>query len=121
MTEYLDLLDVVRLIDRLDVGPVRDQGLLDSAVHRARSSAFGEDAYPTLAEKAAALMHSLARNHALVDGNKRLAWAAMRVFLMLNGHRPQLTEDAAFDLVLSVCQGDMDVPEIAKSLNLVPL
>ncbi|MGZ4650022.1 MAG: type II toxin-antitoxin system death-on-curing family toxin [Kineosporiaceae bacterium] len=121
MTEYLEFADVLHLIDRLNVNPIRDQGLLDSALHRPRSSAFGQDAYPTLAEKAAALMHSLARNHPLVDGNKRLAWAACRVFLEINGWRPGLTEDEAFDLVMAVARGDADVPEIAKRFALHPV
>ncbi len=121
MTEYLEFADVLHLIDRLTVNPIRDQGLLDSALHRPRSSAFGQDAYPTLAEKAAALMHSLASNHPLVDGNKRLAWPASRVFLEINGSRPGLTEDQAFDLVMAVARGDADVPEIAKRLALHPL
>ncbi len=120
MTEYLEFADVLHLIDRLTVNPIRDQGLLDSALHRPRSSAFGQDAYPTLAEKAAALMHSLASNHPLVDGNKRLAWAASRVFLEINGWRPGLTEDQAFDLVMDVAHGDADVREIAERLALQP-
>ena len=77
---YLDLDDILGLIRLLDVGPVRDLGLIDSAVARPRSSAFGEDAYPTIELKAAALLHSLAANHGLVDGNKRLAWLSTTVF-----------------------------------------
>ena len=101
----------------LGAGPVRDVGLLDSAASRPRSSAFGEDAYPTVALKAAALLHSLARNHALVDGNKRLAWLATTVFLDLNSHRPELSDDTAFDLVMAVAQGAADVEEIAERLQ----
>jgi death on curing protein len=116
--EYLDLEDALRLVRALGAGPVRDVGLLDSAMARARSSAFGEDAYPTLALKAAALLHSLARNHPLVDGNKRLAWLATVVFLDLNGEEPDLTDDAAFALVMEVSQGLLDVDEIADRLDL---
>ena len=71
--EYLNLEDLLKLFRTLEVGPVRDVSLLDSAAARPRSSAFGEDAYPSLELKAAALLHSVARNHALADGNKRLA------------------------------------------------
>ena len=78
-TVHLDLDDILDLVRRLGVGPIRDLGLIDSAVARPRSSAFGEDAYPTVALKAAALLHSLAANHGLVDGNKRLAWLATTV------------------------------------------
>lgn len=115
--EYLDLDDLVSLVRALDVGPVRDIGLLDSAAARPRSSVFGQDAYPTLALKAAALLHSIARNHPLVDGNKRLGWLAAVVFLDLNSAAPQVTQDTAFDLVMDVARGDADVEEIAQRLR----
>jgi death-on-curing protein len=82
--DYLSLEDLLEIaIGTIDEVAIRDRGLLASAAARPRSSAFGEDAYPMFAAKAAALMHSVARNHALVDGNKRLAWAATRVFCLL--------------------------------------
>jgi death-on-curing protein len=96
---------------------IRDQGLLTSAAGRPRASAFGNDAYPTFAEKAAALMHSLARNHALVDGNKRLAWAATRVFCLINGRDLAFTVDDAEELVLAIARGDLEVPEIATAIE----
>lgn len=102
-----------------DAGPVRDVGLLDSAMARPRSSAFGDDAYPTLALKTAALLHSLARSHPLVDGNKRLACLATAVFLDLNGQAPDLTDDGAFALVMEVSQGLPDLAEIADRLDLL--
>lgn len=116
--EYLTLEDALRLVRALQAGPVRDVGLLDSAMARPRSSALGEDAYPTLALKAAALLHSLARNHALVDGNKRLAWTATVVFLDLNGHAPDVSHQDAFDLVMDASQGLVEVSEIAERLNI---
>jgi death on curing protein len=115
--EYLDLEDLLALVRILGAGPVGDLGLLDSAAGRPRSSAFGEEAYPTLPLKAAALLHSLARNHALVDGNKRLAWLATVVFLDLNGHAPELDDDAAFGLVMDTAAGAADVEEIAERLR----
>jgi death on curing protein len=115
--EYLDLEDLLSLLRVLGAGPVADLGLLDSAAGRPRASAFGEEAYPTLTLKAAALLHSLARNHPLVDGNKRLAWLATVVFLDLNGHAPDLGDDAAFDLVMDVAAGGPDVDEIADRLR----
>lgn len=118
--EYLDLEDLITLVRNLGAGPVRDLGMLDSAAARPRSSAFGQEAYPTLALKAAALLHSIARNHALVDGNKRLAWLATVVFLDLNQQRPDLTDDAAFDLVMDVAQGAAEVEEIAERLRVTP-
>jgi death-on-curing protein len=96
---------------------VRDRGLLASAAARPQTSAFGEDAYPTFAARAAALMHSVARNHALVDGNKRLAWAATRIFCLLNGRDLNLSVDEAEALVVSVAQGDLEVPQIAASVE----
>ncbi len=116
--EYLDLEDLLRMTRDLRAGPIRDLGLLDSTAARPRSSAFGEDAYPTLALKAAALLHSIARNHALVDGNKRLSWLGTAVFLDINGHRPGLSDDAAFGLVMQVADGTVDVEEIAVRLRI---
>jgi death on curing protein len=117
--EYLDLEDLLGMVRALEAGPVRDVGLLDSAATRPRSSPFGQHAYPTLALKAAALLHSLARNHALVDGNKRLAWLATVVFLDLNSHRTRLSHDQAFDLVMDVSKGAVDVDEIATRLRIL--
>lgn len=116
--EYLDLDDLFFLVRQLDAGPVRDVGLLDSAVARHLSSVFGQDAYPTLALKAAALMHSIARNHALVDGNKRLAWLATVVFFDLNSKSADVSPDAAFRLVIDVARGALDVKDIAQRLRI---
>ena len=92
-------------------------GLLDSAVARPRSSAFGEDAYGTVSAKAAALLHSITNNHALVDGNKRLAWLATTVFLDINGMTTDLTDEEAFDLVWEVASSAIGVEEIAVKLR----
>jgi death-on-curing protein len=118
--EHLDLEDLLRLVRALGAGPVRDLGLLDSASARPRSSAFGQDAYPTLDLKAAALLHSLAHNQPLVDGNKRLAWLATVVFLDLNSCAPQLTHEAAFVLVMDVAERTLDVTQIAERLRVTP-
>lgn len=115
--EYLSLEDLLGLVRRLEVGPVRDVGLLDASVARPRSSAFGADAYPSLDLKAAALLDSLVRNHALADGNKRLGWLATVVFLDLNNEPLDLDHDAAFDLVVAVAEGRLDVEGIAESLE----
>jgi death-on-curing protein len=117
---YLDLESLVHVATRtLGLAPVvRDYGLLESSLARPRASAFGQDAYPELSEKAAALLHSLARNHALADGNKRLALAATIAFLGLNGQRLTLTNDQAYDLVIAVATGALeDVSEIATVLR----
>ena len=118
--EYLDIEDAVALIRMLNVGPIRDVGLLDSAINRPRSSAFGEDAYPTLTLKAAALVHSVTKNHALVDGNKRIGWLCVAVFCDVNGTSVDLTDDEAFHLVWDVASSSIDVPAIAERLRLTP-
>lgn len=120
MSERVDYLSVDDLAE-IAVGVVgelalRDAGLLASAAGRPQTTAFGEDAYPTFEEKAAALMHSLARNHPLVDGNKRLAWSATRVFCLLNGRDLEMGVDDAEEFVLAVARGDLDVPDIAAVL-----
>ncbi len=119
--EYLSIADLVEIaVGVLEDVAVRDRGLLASAAGRPRSSAFGEDAYPSFADKAAALMHSLAGNHALVDGNKRLAWAATRVFCLLNGHDLGFDVDEAEALVLAVACGELEVAGIAASIDSHP-
>ncbi len=115
---YLSLEDLLHVAERtLGSVKLRDVGLLEAAVARPQASAFGKDAYPSLHTKAAALLHSIARNHALVDGNKRLALASVIAFYGLNGLRLTLTNDEAYDLIMSVAAGDLDdVGLIADSL-----
>ena len=91
---------------------------MKSAAARPQATAFGADAYPDLHTKAAALLHSLARNHALLDGNKRLALAAVIAFYGINGRRLTLTSDAAYGLVMAVAAGQLDsVDDIAATLR----
>ncbi len=116
MTEYLTLDDLLLLVMDLGVGPVRDVGLLDSAAHRPQVMLFGEEAYPGLDEKAAVLLESLVRNHALVDGNKRLGWLAVVVFYGLNGEQLDAPDNDAYDLVISVASGTRPYAEIAAEL-----
>jgi len=116
---FLDLEDLLHVAERAIGAPVevRDIGLLESAAARPRASAFGADAYPTLHDKAAALLHSIVRNHALVDGNQRLGLAAIIAFYGLNGRRLTMTNDEAYDLVMAVAVGEVDdVAQIAQLL-----
>jgi death on curing protein len=117
---FLTLPELLHVGDRT-LGPdysVRDYGLLEAALARPMATAFGKDAYPDLDAKAAALLHSTARNHALIDGNKRLSLAAVIAFYGLNGRRLTLTNDAAYDLVISVAAGQLDaVDDIAAILQ----
>ncbi|WP_243063682.1 type II toxin-antitoxin system death-on-curing family toxin [Humibacter sp. RRB41] len=107
---YLDLDDALRLASVMLGGepPMRDLGLLESALSRSKATYFGDELYPSIALKAAALMHSIAKNHALVDGNKRLALAGMHVFLLMNGHRLTMTNDQAFVFTKQLASGDLD-------------
>jgi death on curing protein len=117
---YLTLPELLHVAERtLGTGyAVRDYGLLEAALARPRATVFGKDAYPDLDTKAAALLHSIARNHALIDGNKRLALAAVIAFYGLNGRRLILTNDEAYDLVISVAAGQLDnVDDIAAVLQ----
>jgi len=117
---YLTLPELLHIAERaLGSEPhVRDYGLLESAAARPQATAFGEDAYRDLDAKAAALLHSLARNHALVDGNTRLALAAVIAFYGVNGRRLTLTNDEAYDLVIDVAAGRLDsVDDIAARLR----
>lgn len=121
MTVYLDLDDLLAAAGAA-IAPaevlIRDVGLLESALARPQASAFGEDAYPELYTKAAALLESLSRNHALIDGNKRLAWVATRLFLILNGEDVRVpTPEAGDTFVRAVAQGQLDLAEIARQLQ----
>jgi death on curing protein len=114
---YADLLYVAeRAMGEQPVG--RDAGLLDAAAARPRATVFGRDAYPTLEDKAAALTHSIARNHALVDGNKRLALGGLIAFLGVNGRRLTLTNEQAYDFIIAISAGELsDVPDIADRIR----
>lgn len=114
---YLSTEDLLTLVRDLGVGPVQDLGLLDSAAHRPRASAFGRDAYPDLDLKAAALLESIVRNPPLVDGNKRLGWLAVVVLYGLNDVDLHAPDDDAYDLVIAVADGRMDYRAVARHLS----
>ncbi|OBG75340.1 MULTISPECIES: type II toxin-antitoxin system death-on-curing family toxin [unclassified Mycobacterium] len=113
--------DNVQYFNERFVGPdkLRDFGLLEAAVMRPQATAFGDDAYPSLHEKAAALLHSLARNHPFVDGNKRTGWAAVTVFYRINGYTvaDEIDPGQVVGLVVDVAEGQIDVPAIAATLK----
>lgn len=116
MTLYLDPEQGLAIVARLGLH-VRDEGLLYSALARPAASAFGEDAYQSIELKAAALMTSVARNHALFDGNKRTSWVITIAFLNINGWDLQMTQDEKFDLVLAVAQGALELDELAAAFR----
>jgi death-on-curing protein len=117
---YLTYVELLHVAERaMGVAPrVRDAGLLESAAGRPGTSVFGDAVYPSIAEKAAALTHSILRNHALVDGNKRLALAGLIAFLGVNGRRLTLDNDEAYELILAISTGALDeVSEIAARID----
>ncbi|MFF0560265.1 type II toxin-antitoxin system death-on-curing family toxin [Streptomyces sp. NPDC004266] len=118
---YLSAEDVLvvaeHAVDDQDV-VLRDAGLLESAVHRPSAAMFGEEAYPDLVDKAAALLQSLAVNHPFLDGDKRTAWLSCVTFLAMNGVQLRPDIDAAERLVIAVATGETDeVQVIAKGLR----
>ena len=116
MTLYLDPEQGLAVVARLGLH-VRDEGLFFSALARPAASAFGRDAYDSLELKAAALISSLARNHALFDGNKRTAWVLTVAFLNVNGWDLELSQDEKFDLVVAVATGSMELDELAAAFT----
>lgn len=116
MTTFVTLEDLLQLVDDLQVGPVRDVGLLDSAAHRPRASLYGHEAYPSIDGKAAVLLESIVRNHPLIDGNKRLGWLAVVVFYGLNGIDLDAPDDDAFELVVGMAAGQVTSDEASASL-----
>ncbi len=120
--EYLELEDVVALAAILfgDPPPIRDIGLLGSAVARPRTSAFGQDAYPDILTKAAALLQSIVNNHALIDGNKRLGWLSTAVFLEINGVKAlRISNDDVYGFVIWVAATSPAIEEIVARLRLL--
>lgn len=118
--DFLELDDVIDLAIALlgDPPPIRDIGLIGSAVARPQTTAFGDDAYPDIWTKAAALLQSIVKNHALVDGNKRLGWLSTAVFLQLNRIEiSRANNDDVYDLVIEVAAGQASVDEIAQRLR----
>lgn len=120
MTEHLDLEDLLSAAQAaLGRQPdVRDVGILEAAVARTRASVYGEDAYPDLDAKAAALLHSIVTGDALIDGNKRLGWIGVRLFYRMNDRDLRAPVDDAFDLVASIADGSLrDIRDIARRLR----
>jgi len=119
-TEFLDLDDLIDLARALlgDPPPMRDRGLLGSAAARPQVTVFGEDAYPDIWTKAAALLHSVVKHHALIDGNKRLGWLATGTFLEINGVGvTHIANDEVYDLVIEVASQPIEVDDLAAILR----
>lgn len=117
--EFLSLEDLLDIVTALRIGPVRDLGLLNAAALRPQTTLMGQDAYPSTAAKAAALLESLAKNHALIDGNKRLGWAACSVFFSLNALEisETVSNDDVYDLVVAVASSRVTLEQVCTTLS----
>ena len=122
MIAYLDLEDALQLISRAGFY-VKDLGLLDSALARPRTTLFGEDAYRTIELKGAAMMHSLIKNHPMVDGNKRTSWFMLTSFLFINGYHLEMSTDQALRLTLGLATDELNLDEAAAIIrdHLIPI
>ena len=116
MIAYLDLEDALQLISRAGFY-VKDLGLLDSALARPRTTLFGEDAYRTIELKGAAMMHSLIKNHPMVDGNKRTSWFMLTSFLFINGYHLEMSTDQALRLTLGLATDELNLDEAAAMIR----
>lgn len=96
---------------------VKDAGLFDSALARARTTIFGEFAYPTIELMAAAMHQSLVKNHPLIDGNKRSAWLLLVSFLLLNDLHLEMTTDEGMDFTLGVAEGRYEIEQAAELIR----
>jgi len=118
--DYLELADILQLGREIIADfRVRDLGLLESAIARPKTTVFGDDAYPSFYQKVATLLHSIARNHALIDGNKRLAWSAARLFCLMNDQDIKMKPDKAYEMVIGVAAGEIDLPKLTVMLKKV--
>ena len=116
--QYLYLDEVIEIGEALIPNfRIRDIGLLESAVIRPEMTVYGREAYKTLAEKIAALMHSLASNHALVDGNKRITWSCGRIFAILNGSDFEVDVDEVEKVIVALASGDLDAKSLAPIIE----
>jgi death-on-curing protein len=107
--------DALHVVERYGFH-VRDAGLLASALARPAASMLGEDAYPSLDRKAAALLESLVRDHSLLDGNRRTAWTVVVVFLWINGWQHDFTADEAFALVVGAAEGALGLDDVERRI-----
>jgi death-on-curing protein len=116
VTHYLDLEDALQQIAVAGFY-VKDLGLLDSALARPRTTLFGEDAYPTLELKAAAMAHSIIKNHAMVDGNKRTSWFMLSSFLYINGYFIEMNADQGMEFTLGIATDKLTLAEAADMIR----
>ena len=114
--QYLSLEDALQQI-AIAGFYVKDAGLLDSALARPQTSVFGEDAYPTLELKAAAMTHSVIKNHPMVDGNKRTSWFLLNAFLYINGYLLEMSTEEGLELTLGVATDQLSLEQAAEKIR----
>lgn len=124
MTNYLTKEEVIaahyfmmRKMNDAEQSGVKDHGLMDSAVHRPQQSVFGDDAYPTLFDKAAALLESLVKNHCFHNGNKRTAYLVSKSFLLINGYHLRMKREFAVEFIVDIAKGEYSLETISQMLN----
>jgi death-on-curing protein len=124
MTNFLTKAEVIsahyfmmKKMNDAEQAGVKDQGLLDSAVHRPQQSVFGEDAYPSLFDKAAALLESLVKNHCFHNGNKRTAYLVTKSFILLNGYHVRMEREYAVEFIVNIATGLHTLETIAQILE----
>ena len=108
LAEALAIAEAVTGLDLVTLAKASRLELLDSALHAPQAGFGDEDFYPDLEQKAAVLTVRIARNHPLPDGNKRLAWQSLTIFLALNDHALDTSADDAVTLMLGIAAGDID-------------
>lgn len=116
MTKYVTLINAIRITQRLGFY-IKDPGLLEGALARPQTTVFGQDAYPEFELKTAAMMHSVIKNHSMIDGNKRTAWQLSVTFMFLNGFQHDFDEDEAFDLILGMATDNYNIEQAAKIIR----
>jgi death-on-curing protein len=116
VTHFLELEDALQQIAVAGFY-VKDLGLLDSALARPKTTLFGEDAYPTLELKAAAMVHSIIKNHAMVDGNKRTSWFMLSSFLYINGYFIVMNADQGMEFTLGIATDKLTLAEAAEMIR----
>ena len=114
--QYLSLEDALQLI-AIAGFYVKDAGLLDSALARPQTSVFGEDAYPTLEVKNAAMTHSVIKNHPMVDGNKRTSWFLLNAFLYINGYLLEMSTEEGLEFTLGVATDQLSLEQAAEKIR----
>ncbi|MFY0670496.1 MAG: type II toxin-antitoxin system death-on-curing family toxin [Aquiluna sp.] len=114
--QYLSLEDALQQI-AIAGFYVKDAGLLDSALARPQTSVFGEDAYPTLEVKAAAMTHSVFKNHPMVDGNKRTSWFLLNAFLYINGYLLEMSTEEGLEFTLGVATDQLSLEQAAEKIR----